>query len=86
MLVLIFNTHDYVRVESSRVDYIFLAQKLASILYFICLFGAAPVACGGSQAQGRIGVVAASLCYSHSTAGSKPCLRPTPQVTVMPHP
>ena len=44
--------------------------------FFFCPFvsRAAPVAYGGSQARGRIGVVAASLCHSHSNARSDPCL------------
>ena len=49
-------------------------------------FRAAPVAYGGSQARNPIGAVAAGLCQSqsHSNSGSKPCLRPTPQLTAMP--
>ena len=38
----------------------------------------------GSQARSPIGAVAASLCHSHSHAGSKLSLRPTPQLTAMP--
>ena len=49
-----------------------------------CLFRAAPMAYGGSQARGPIGAVAASLHHSH--AGSEPCLQPTPQLTAMPDP
>ena len=41
---------------------------------------------GGSQAKGLIRATAASLGHSHSNAGSKPHLRPTPQVTAMPDP
>ena len=41
---------------------------------------------GGSQARGPVGAVAASLCQSHSNAGSKPSLQPTPQLTAMPDP
>ena len=43
-----------------------------------CLFRAAPTAY--SQAKGQIGAAAASLCHSHSSLGSKPCLQPTPQL------
>ena len=46
-----------------------------------CLFRAAPTAYGGFQARGSIGAVAVSVC--HSNMGSKPCLRPTPQLTAM---
>ena len=34
-----------------------------------------------SQAAGQIGSTAASLYHSHNNAGSKPRLRPTPQLT-----
>ena len=39
-----------------------------------CLFRAAPMACGISQAGGRIGAVAAGLRHSQSNVGSEPCL------------
>ena len=39
--------------------------------FFFLLFRATPVAYGGSQARGQIGVTAASLYHSHSNAGSK---------------
>ena len=39
---------------------------------------AAPAAYGASQARGPIGAVATGLCQSHSNAGSKPHLQPTP--------
>ena len=41
------------------------------------------MAYGGSQARGRIGAVATSLCQSHSNARSELHLRPTPQLTAM---
>ena len=47
---------------------------------------AAPVAHGGSQARGRIGAIADSLCQSHSNAGSEPRLQPTPQLMATPDP
>ena len=50
--------------------------------YLFCLFGAAPLAYGGSQARGWIGAVAASLRHSHSNMGSELCLPPTPQLRV----
>ena len=51
-------------------------------LFFFCLFRATPAACGGSQARGIIGAVAASLCQSqsHSNAGCKLRVQPTPQL------
>ena len=54
---------------------------------FFCLFDipwAAPMAHGGSQARGRTGAVATSLRQSHSNAGSKPHLQPTPQLMATP--
>ena len=51
------------------------------IFYFFCLSRAAPEACGGSQARGLIGAVAAGLRQRHCNVGSKLHLRPTPQLT-----
>ena len=51
--------------------------------FFSVFFRAAPVAYGGSQARGQVGAVATCLHQSHSNAGSKPCLWPTPQLTAM---
>ena len=56
------------------------------IFFFFCLFRAAPMAYAGSQARGLIGATAAGLHHSHSNAGSKLCLRPTPELTAMPDP
>ena len=53
------------------------------ILFYFCLFRAAPMAYGGSQVRGRIG---ASLHHSQSHAGSELFLRPTPQLMAMPDP
>ena len=56
------------------------AVSFALITNIICLFRAAPVAYGGSQARALIRAGAAGLCHSHSHAGSEPRLRPTPQL------
>ena len=40
--------------------------------FFFCLFRAAPVAYGASQARGLIGAIAAGLHHKHSNARSKP--------------
>ena len=45
--------------------------------FFFCLFWAAPLAYGVSQARGQIGAVASGLCHSHSNAGSEPHLHHT---------
>ena len=57
-------------------------------IYFwsFCLFRATPTAYGGSQARGPIGIVATSLCQSHSNVGSQLRLWPTPQLMAMPDP
>ena len=39
---------------------------------------------GSSKARGGIGAVATSLCHNHSSARSKPRLRPTLQLTATP--
>ena len=54
--------------------------------FFFCLFRATLMAYGGSQARGLIGAVAASLCQSHSNAGSELRLWPTPKLTATPDP
>ena len=56
--------------------------KILSIYLFIFAFSrAAPMACGGSQAGGLIGAVAAGLGHSNSNVESEQRLRPTPQLT-----
>ena len=39
--------------------------------FFFCLFRAAPIVYGDSQARGHIGAVAAGLGHSHSNASSE---------------
>ena len=64
-----------------------LVKTIEPICLFFCLlFRATPSACGGSQARGQIGATAASLHHGHSNAGSKPHLRPTPQLKATPDP
>ena len=52
--------------------------------YLFFFFRVTSVAYGSSQARGRIGAAAASLCLSHSHTRSEPCLWPTPQLIAMP--
>ena len=76
------------RLKQKR-NFVFLALWEQNFFFFFCLFAlsrAAPVAHRGSQARGPIRAAAASLCQSHSNAGSKPRLQPTPQLTAMPDP
>ena len=54
-------------------------MNLSKILFFFFFFRATIVANGISQARGPIRATAASLCHSHSNAGSELCLQPTPQ-------
>ena len=65
---------------------VFFAPSPSSSSSPFCLFRAAPVAHGGSQAKGRIGAAAAGLHHSHSNMGSEMSLRPTPQLTATPDP
>ena len=53
------------------------------IFFLFAISWAAPAAYGGSQARGQIGAVATGLRQSHNSAGSEPCLQPTPQLTAM---
>ena len=55
--------------------------SLSLSLFFF--FRAASAAYGGSQAKGQIGATTASLHHGHSNVGSKQCLQPTAQLTVM---
>ena len=48
------------------------------------LFRAVPVAYGGSQDRGLIGVTAAGVCHSHSHTSYEPHLQPTPHLKAMP--
>ena len=51
---------------------------------FLVFFKVVPAAYGAFQARGPTEAVAASLCHSHSNAGSEPYLWPSPQLTAMP--
>ena len=66
----------------------FLFTQISFIqqFFFFGLSRATPVAYGGSPDWGQIGDVATCLHHSHSNAGSKPHLRPTPQLKATPDP
>ena len=51
--------------------------------FFFFFFRAALVACGGSQAMGRIRAASGSLHHSHTKARSEPHLRRIPQLVAM---
>ena len=78
-----------VRILGMMLFIILYFHVTVLINFFFCLFAiswVAPAAYGGSQARGRIGVLAAGLHQSHSHATSQPHLRPTPQLTATPDP
>ena len=58
-----------------------LMPELLLFFFAFCLFRAAPVAYGGSQARGLVRGTAANLHQSHSNLRSEPRLRPTLQLT-----
>ena len=60
--------------------YSFIYSYLSFSFFSFLSFRAAPAACGGSQARGRIGAGATGVHHSHSNAGSEP------QITAMPDP
>ena len=51
---------------------------------YILVFRATHTAYGSSQARGGIRAAVAGLHHSHSNAGSKPHLQPTPRFTATP--
>ena len=57
-----------------------LSMVFVCLFVCFCLFRVAPTAYGSSQVRGRIRATAASLHHSYSNTGSKPRLRPTPQL------
>ena len=65
----------YVKVQANCINY-----------FFVSFFRISPTAYGSSQARVRTGAAAAGLHHSQSNARSKPCLQPTPQLTVTPDP
>ena len=59
-----------------------------NVCLFVCflLLRTTLSAYGGFQARGPIGAVASGLHHSHSNAGSKPYLQPTPHLMATPDP
>ena len=73
------------RVKGLSVSFLFWGGFFFVFLsVVVAISWAAPAAYGGSQARGLIGAVATGLHQSHSNAGSKPRLQPTPQLTATP--
>ena len=64
-------------IPASQVFFFFFFFFLS---FVFCLFRAAPMAYGCSQARDWIGAVAAGPCQSHSNTGSELCLWSTPQL------
>ena len=72
----------YVNLKSVQmIVSIKLGLWVVYLFTYFCLFRATHVANGSFQARGPMGATAASLHHSHNYAGSKPCLRPIPQLT-----
>ena len=84
LLFITFSVHS-LRLPSPSLLF---ASFFFSFFFFLFLFSFLPfratsMASGVFQASDQIGAAAAGLCHSHSNTGSKPCLRPTPQLTAM---
>ena len=56
------------------------------IFFVFCLFRAASVAYGSSQARSQVRAVANSICHSHRNVESEPCLWQTQQLMATPDP
>ena len=63
----------------------FVAFPFLLFIHLCLLFRAVLVACGGSQARGRVGITAAGHRHRRC-AGSEPRLQPTPQLAATPDP
>ena len=79
----------YRKISINRKDIMALLTGKEKInlefFLFFCFLGP-HTAHKSSQARGHIGVVAFSLCHSHRTAKTEPCLWPTPKLTAMLNP
>ena len=77
---------------AQKFSYCWFMMSSSFERFYFCFcflsFRATLAAYGGSQAQGQIRVIAASLfqSQSHSNRGSEPHLQPTPQLVVTPDP
>ena len=83
--------HIYISVISPNMFFFFfILESLFSFFYFsfsfFFLFRASLVACGSSQARGRIRATTAGIHHSYSKARFEPYLWPTPQLTAKPDP
>ena len=63
-----------------------MALAALFIYLFTYLFRAAPATYGNSQARSLRGATAAGLRHSYGNMGSKPLLRPTPELMATPDP
>ena len=61
-------------------------MSFCDLIALFCLFMAAPMVYGSSQARGQIRAVVAGLHHSPNNMESEPCLRPTPQLMATPDP
>ena len=67
-------------IHHEEADEMLGINSLLDFFFFLPFSRPAPMAYGRSQARGLIGAVAAGLRQSHSSVGSEPRLRPTPQL------
>ena len=82
-----FSTNHVFSVFSNVSSNIFLATSYIQYTFFsYFLFSTAFIAYGSTQARGQIRAAAAGLYHNHSNVGSKPRLRPIPQLMLMPDP
>ena len=74
--------------DSLRSKCVLIGQEqfFFSFFFFFVFSRATPTAYECSQARGPVGAIAASLHQGCSSAGSEPCLQPTPQLMTMPDP
>ena len=56
---------------NSGFSFLFFVVFFLSSLLLFCLFQAAPMPCGGSQARGQVGAVDDGLHHSHSNTRSE---------------
>ena len=76
----------HLKYQSWIRDWLVGRGEFFFLFFFLPFLGPLPAACGGSQARGPTGALATGLDHSHSNAGSKPHLWPTPQLTATPDP
>ena len=75
---------NYSRFYPPGTTFINMQMNIILFIYLFLVFRATPVTYGSSLARGQVGAIPAGLHHSHTNEGSKPHVRPTPQLTAMP--